>query len=286
MPTVTLVGAERFSIASQSTGRDYDIALARPLPLAATGAMPEDCPIVIVLDSSLTFGTAVERSTMYGAMGVLQSAVIVGVGYPGGIFEVLHRRTPDFTPETPAGKHAEMAPMIGTHFGEADRFLTFLLDELVPAVRTRAPEGAPSRVVLHGFSLAGLFAAYALMTRPDAFETISIMAPSLWWNDFAVPAMVPGLAQKLASGACAPRVVMGVGGQEQDEPQHAPAGLSLDDLRAKVREARMVDAARDLAEELSRLPLAEFQFQIFENEDHAGTLTAGTGRAIAFALRI
>jgi uncharacterized protein len=286
MPTVTLERAQRFTMTSDRSGRTYDIAYAPPLPSPITGQAPEDCPILIVLDSSLTFGTALERSSMYAAMGMIRPAVVVGVGYPGDVFASLHARTVDFTPETPAGTHAEMAPMIGTEFGGADDFFAFLIDELAPAIRARCPEASPNRIILHGFSLAALFSAYALMTHPDAFEAISIVAPSLWWNDFAVLKRLPDLRQRLAATGARPDVLLAVGAREQDLPERAPPGFSLEDLQAKVREARMVDAARDLAAALRDLPIGRFEYAEFDGEDHAGALTAGTGRAISFTLAL
>ncbi len=284
MSTVTLERAERFSITARKTGRPYEISIAAPLPLQATGRPPEDCPILFVLDSSLTFGTAVERLSMYAAMGLLQPAVVVGIGYPGDIYASLSARTVDFTTATPAGTHAELAHIAGTASGGADEFLAFLLDELAPAVRARVPQASAGRVMLHGFSLGGLFAAYALLSRPEAFEAVSIISPSLFWNDFAVLKQLDHFKRRLSETGARPDVLIGVGALEQQEPQHAPPGMDLEGLRATVRKARMVDAARELAATVAALPVGRTQFLAFEAEDHAGALTAGTGRAIGFAL--
>lgn len=286
MPTVTLERAQRFTMTSDRSGRTFDIAYAPPLPSPLTGLPPDDCPILIVLDSSLTFGTALERTSLYAAMGLIRPSVVVGVGYPDDVFASLQARTVDFTPETPAGTHAEMAPMIGTEFGGADDFLAFLIEQLAPAIRARCPEASSSRLILHGFSLAALFSAYALMKRPEAFEAISIVAPSLWWNDFAVMELLPDLKARLVETAARPDILVAVGALEQDPPKKAPPGLKLEDLQAQVRSARMVDAARELAAALRALPIGRIEYAEFEGEDHAGALTAGMGRAISFTLRL
>ena len=140
-------------------------------------------------------------------------------------------------------------------------------------------------MILHGFSLGGLFSAYALMTRPEAFEVFSVISPALWWNDFDVLKRRPEFVQRLAKTGARPRVLVGVGALEQEEPKMAPLGMDLEALRARTRAARMVDAARDFAADLASLPLGEVQFQSFDGEDHPGALTAGTGRAVSFALR-
>jgi predicted alpha/beta superfamily hydrolase len=284
MPTATLAATERFSVTARSNGRRFEISVARPLPLRATRKPPEHCPILFVLDAELAFGTAVERTSMYAGMGKLESAVIVGIGYPGDVFDNLKARCFDFTPQTPPDAHRDLAGILGGEYGGADNFLTFLIDELAPLVRARVPEASSSRVMLHGYSLGGLFAAHALLSRPEAFETVSIIAPALWWNDFAMLRKREQFVERLRATGARPHVLVGVGALEQEEPKTAPAGVDLEDLRATVRAARMVDAAREFANELSTLPLGEVQFIAFEHEDHPGALTAGTGRAIGFAL--
>lgn len=283
MPTVTLERAERFEMTAASSRRTYDISLARPLPLAATGERATDCPIMIVLDPVMTFGTAVERATLPSVMGLLESAVIVGVGYPGDILTSVTARTVDMTPETSADSHLEMQGLIGSTFGGAQAFLSFLIDELAPAIRERAPEASSDRIILHGFSLSGLFAAYALLARPQAFETVSSISPSLWWSDFAVLKGLEGFGDRAHKGTRPTRVLIGVGSEEQDPPEAAAPGMDLETARAIVATSRMIDAARDLADTLSTL-LPEVQFVIFEGEDHTGAATAGTGRAVRFAL--
>src|SRR5258708_20772254 len=68
--------------------------------------------------------------------------------------------------------------------GGADKFLSFIADELLPTIdrnyRTR-----PYRVLI-GHSLGGLFAVYALMSRPEVFKGYLIGSPSLWWDDQAL----------------------------------------------------------------------------------------------------
>lgn len=79
-------------------------------------------------------------------------------------------------------------------------------------------------------------------------------------------------------------VLVGGGALEQREPKAAPPGMDLECLRTTVRTARMVAAAREFAEDLSTLSLGEVRFIAFAMEDYGGALTAGTGRAIGFAL--
>jgi pimeloyl-ACP methyl ester carboxylesterase len=86
------------------------------------------------------------------------------------------------TPSKPATGFGS-TPFVGSA-GAADKFLSFIADELLPTIdrnyRTR-----PYRVLI-GHSLGGLFAVYALMNCPEVFKGYLISSPSLWWDDQAL----------------------------------------------------------------------------------------------------
>jgi predicted alpha/beta superfamily hydrolase len=84
-------------------------------------------------------------------------------------------RTRDLTPAP--GEDSERFPTAGG----ADDFLSFIADELVPWVNDNFRTADYS--VLVGHSFGGLFANYALLTRPEAFNAYVSISPSLWWND-------------------------------------------------------------------------------------------------------
>ena len=129
MPTPTLARAERFQLTSANTGSAYAISLYRPRPSPFTGT-PIDCPIVVVLDGTMTFGTAVESTELRSAFGQLRAAVIVGVSQDTDAVTAARLRSRDFTTPAPSDKYPEMAPLIGTEYGAADSFLEFLTQEL------------------------------------------------------------------------------------------------------------------------------------------------------------
>lgn len=68
--------------------------------------------------------------------------------------------------------------------GMAEETLAFVLDRLLPGLRTRL--GADTKLCLGGYSLAGLFALWAA-TRTDAFSGVAAASPSVWfpgWLDY------------------------------------------------------------------------------------------------------
>ena len=283
MPTSILAACQSFQLASRGTGRSYLVSLARPAARPG-GERPRDCPILFVLDSGITFGTAVESMAMRTPTGLTEPAVIVGVGYDADLASVMRLRTADLTPPAPADKYPEMAAAMGSEYGGADAFLDFLLSELVPAIRERAPEASPTRRILYGHSLGGLFAAHALLGRPESFETFAVSSPSLWWNDFAILGQLEGFADTLKARVARPRVLVSVAAGEQDPPPVAQPGMTLEATRERVAQARMVDAAREFAEALKAFDLAKLAFVCFQDEDHASVVQASVARAVTFAL--
>ena len=66
--------------------------------------------------------------------------------------------------------------------GGADDYLNLLLTEILPEA-TSMLRGSPRFIGIAGYSLAGLFALYA-MYRCDAFDRVASMSGSLWFPKF------------------------------------------------------------------------------------------------------
>ena len=66
--------------------------------------------------------------------------------------------------------------------GGADEYLRLLIDEILPKANEMI-EGEPGFTGIAGYSLAGLFAVYA-MYKTDVFDRVASMSGSLWFYDF------------------------------------------------------------------------------------------------------
>lgn len=66
--------------------------------------------------------------------------------------------------------------------GGADEYLELLLHEIIPEAKKHI-KGEPAYLGIAGYSLAGLFAVYA-MYKTDAFARVASMSGSLWFPDF------------------------------------------------------------------------------------------------------
>lgn len=170
--------------------------------------------------------------------------------------------------------------------GGADQFLSFLADTLKPEIAARYPHTGGEQI-LFGHSLGGLFAANALLTRPEAFSTFIIGSPSLWWDGFSILRKLPDFTQRLSALSQQPRVFVGVGGKEQDPPTSVPPGLgvTLEEAQAQIRASRMVDAAREYAEALGKAGVAALRHVAFAEEDHTSVAPSIIIHGMRFALQ-
>ena len=75
-----------------------------------------------------------------------------------------------------------MSPQDTPCTGGADEYLRLLLNDILPECLRRV-NGTPSHISIAGYSLAGLFALYALY-QTDVFERAASMSGSLWFPDF------------------------------------------------------------------------------------------------------
>jgi predicted alpha/beta superfamily hydrolase len=131
-------------------------------------------PVLVLQDAENDFAYTSAAVHLLSANGRIPAMIVVGINNTD--------RTRDMTPSKPAAGFGG-TPFVGSA-GGADKFLSFIADELLPTIdsnyRTR-----PYRVLI-GHSLGGLFAVYALMNRPEVFKGYLISSPSLWWDDQAL----------------------------------------------------------------------------------------------------
>jgi len=131
-------------------------------------------PVLVLQDPESEFTLAVAAVDMLSDSGRIPPMIVVGIKNTN--------RTRDMTPSRPAKP-------FGGSAGGADKFLAFIADELLPTI-DRMYRTRPYRVLV-GHSLGGLFAVYALMNRPDAFQGYIAISPSLWWDGQALVKAAP-----------------------------------------------------------------------------------------------
>ncbi|NIJ38709.1 hypothetical protein FHR22_003433 [Sphingopyxis panaciterrae] len=276
---------DRFELPHPRGTGHFQISVSRPAHSPEGG----DVPVLFVLDADIGFALAAEIARLRGVAGMLPTAMVVGIGYGADFAEFAKLRTADLTPPlSEAGREAlgDMTSFIGDSDGGADAFLDFLTLILAPEIARRYPEASASNRILFGHSLGGLFTAYALLTRPDAFSTFLANSPSLWWDGFAILGHLAAFAERLARLDRQPRALIGVGAKEQEMPAKVPAGMamSLEQVQAIVTASRMVDAVPEFTAALREAGLTGVAHVIYDDEDHSSVIPAALMRGLRFAV--
>jgi predicted alpha/beta superfamily hydrolase len=171
------------SFQSEAFSYKHQVTVALP---ASYAAQPERAyPVLWVLDSPLIMRSVVGLLDVLVLGNLAPEMIVVGVGSPpeDGLAGV-GRRVMDFSPPgkgyAPPGLAGErwsaLAP-IPDFPHNAGAFLSLLVDEIRP--KLAAEYRCSGEHALFGHSAGGMFAAYNLFTRPDAFQKMVIGSPYL-----------------------------------------------------------------------------------------------------------
>jgi uncharacterized protein len=283
---VTVQGAVQYDMASAITGRTYRLFVFKP----AAPPPPTGYPVVVLTDGNLTFPFAATLNASFALTGG-QSALVVAIGYAADDYLTpVFLRLRDLTPPTPLSaieRAPGLPPAKAEDYGGAHEFYRFLVEELRPAIAAVYPVDADNQT-LYGHSLGGLFTLGVLFRHPQSFRTFAASSPSIWWNRRALLRGEAAFAARVAAREVSPRVLITVGGTEQQVPRTPVPNMTPAQAKKMLRQARMVDNARELAERLRRInggPGYQARYFAFEDEDHMSVVPASISRTLVFALR-
>ncbi|WP_322362555.1 alpha/beta hydrolase [Pseudomonas sp. Teo4] len=165
---VTLDGTEQWTLKS-AEDREYRIMVSLP-----EGDVPwtGGYPVIYLLDGNAYFPAfhAAKR-----AQDRLRGSIIVAIGYPSDTPLDFERRAFDLSPPQPPERNTPPQ-------GGQDLFLDFIEKRLMPKVNARFKVDQDQRSLV-GHSFGGMFGVYALFTRPQLFQHVVALSPSLWWRD-------------------------------------------------------------------------------------------------------
>jgi hypothetical protein len=253
---------------AKSNGRSYRVFVSTP-----SGKPPEKpLPVLYALDGNAGYGTVVETARWMAFGGEIEPMVIVGIGYPTtNIMEAMVRRTYELSPSHDAAfverAKVEGQPLPEGGLGGAAGFLRFIDEELAPLIEAEYAGGGLDRG-LFGFSLGGLFAAYALLQARPVFQRFSIGSPSLWWNEREMFAVENQLHE--SGSALKARVFMSAG-----ELEETPGA-------ARMAPFRMVSNAIEMGGILGSRGYAglDIKTHIFPGESHQSVIGATVARGL------
>lgn len=161
---------------SQSVKDTFTVSVSLPENYKADKS--KQYPVVYLLDANLYFDIVAATFKKFSEVGLLPPAILVGVGYKDlGMMDSLRQR--DFT------YPAAIAEYEMSISGGADRFLSFITNELIPGIDKKYPADKDRRVLM-GHSLGGYFTLYSLhqnlLAKNYVFSSYIAASPSTHYN--------------------------------------------------------------------------------------------------------
>ena len=203
-PPVTIPGSEvRKLTSSIVTGQEYELQIFLP---AGYGSKTKKYPVVYLMDSQWDFPLV---KCIYGEHyydGFIPELIVVGVTWGGINPNPDSLRARDYTPtketRTPQS-------------GGADKFLSFMKEELFPFIETNYRAEADNRILM-GCSLGGLFTIYTMFTHTDMFSGYAAASPAVGWDNEVLYKYEKDFTEKKISKPV--RLYMTVGDVERGRP--------------------------------------------------------------------
>ncbi|MFK3795684.1 MULTISPECIES: alpha/beta hydrolase [unclassified Pseudomonas] len=229
---------ERLNVDSPDRQRHYrlDIGIPRRAPSAA------GYPVMYLLDGNNVMAEL--KEDWLGELDAGAPPLLVMIGYDiEGTYDG-EQRTRDYTGDT---SHA---------------FLDLLQTTIKPEVQSHYPVD-PTRQTLWGHSFGGLFTLYALLQKPDLFQTWIAASASLWYQPITYD---NGMALNRFPAGVTPTIRL-VRGEREGKPPVAQFDGGSPERRAAMA-AVPADANRLLAEHLAELPGTQASYQSFSGRNH------------------
>jgi predicted alpha/beta superfamily hydrolase len=209
---------EVFALASKVLGEERKVVVWTPPDYASSARR---YPVLYLTDAERQFGHSVTTIEFLSRNGRMPAAIVVG------IFNVA--RTRDLTPYTANEPDVDRRLPAA---GGADKFLNFVETELVPWVEQQY-RVEPFRMFA-GHSFGGLFAVHALATKPDLFNVVIAVSPTLYWRQMEPVKRLTSLVESRPDLNRTLYVTLGTEGAEMQSgfdklkaafEKKAPAGL-------------------------------------------------------------
>ena len=125
---------------------------------------------VYMTDGGIGIGDYVLGKSKSWAAVIPSNCVVIAIGHIG---DYNTKRPRDFIP-------ADVTKNVETNFGKADKFYSFMKNELIPLVEKKM-SNKKSRAFI-GHSFGGLFCLYTLFREDKLFDRHFAISPSCWAN--------------------------------------------------------------------------------------------------------
>jgi predicted alpha/beta superfamily hydrolase len=203
-PRVDIPGSEIRKITSSIVnGQEYELHVLLP---GGYKKSAKKYPVVYLMDSQWDFPLV---KCIYGEHyydGFIPEMIIVGVTWGGLNPNPDSLRARDYTPT-----NEKRLPQSGG----ADKFLSFMKNELFPFIETNYKASSENRILM-GCSLGGLITLYAWLTHTDMFTGYAAASPALGWGNEILYQYEKDFANKKINKPV--RVYLTVGDVERGRP--------------------------------------------------------------------
>ena len=167
-PPHVIGGSELRVLPPSADGRRYQLHVQVPASFASEPQ--RRYPVLYVTDAYWDFPTVVVSYHNMVYDKVLPEFIIVGLGYAGENLDYGRLRQWELSPVPQRAGAADS--------GHADKFLAAIEREIIPFME-REYRAHPSQRMLAGSSLGGLFALYAMYTKPALFQGYVAASPAV-----------------------------------------------------------------------------------------------------------
>ncbi|RFS20127.1 alpha/beta hydrolase [Chitinophaga silvatica] len=209
-------------------------------------------PVIYILDANLYFDVYSTILKKYSEVGLLPSAILIGIGYKD--FPTMDSlRNRDYT--YPVGlPEYEMSIS-----GGADKFLAFIRQELVPVIDTTYKVDKQKRILM-GHSLGGYFTLYSLQqqiqSKENQFNGYIAASPSIHYNHYF---LLHEFEQPTKTDSTKVKVYTTFGGLEDNESKQDSTIQPIDKVLAA------------LSTTFKSKDYIEFKGTVYSNLDHMDT---------------
>jgi predicted alpha/beta superfamily hydrolase len=247
-PRVDIPGSEVRKITSSIVkGQEYELQILLP---GGYKNSQKKYPVVYLMDSQWDFPLV---KSLYGEQyydGFIPELIIVGVTWGGVNPNPDSLRARDYTPT-----RETRLPQSGG----ADKFLSFMRDELFPFIETNYKADNKNRVLM-GCSLGGLITLYALFTHTDMFTGYVAASPAYSWGRDILYNYEKTFYQTNRTASARLYMTMG-------EVEHGLPGYQ-----------KFVKYLQD-----RHYPALRIGSRVLENTGHSGTKSEGFARGLQYA---
>jgi predicted alpha/beta superfamily hydrolase len=195
------------------------------LPNDYNAQQKEKYPVVYLLDANLYFDILATTINKYSEVGLAPSVILVGIGYKDfPTMDSLRNRDDTYPTAIP---EYEM-----TVSGGADKFLSFINNELIPQIDKEYKTDTSKRVLM-GHSLGGYFTVYTilqdLLGKSNSFNSYIAASPSIHYNKYYILSQLKEITtQKNRHKKINTYITFG--GQEDAESKTDSSIMKLNDL--------------------------------------------------------